>query len=104
MADESNRDEESWHLGPDPTELQHRLAERDAQTSPIELAREHSYQRLDRPLYILTVERVALFAIAGWALLTRLISLGMRPLSPSEASHALLDLRVADMGRDALSN
>jgi hypothetical protein len=104
MAEESNRDQGGWHLGPDPAESRLFPAPHQIEPAPIELAREHRYERLDSPLYVLTVERAALFTIAVWALATRLFALAMRPLSASEASHALLDLQIADAGREALLN
>jgi len=104
MTDESNRDQGGWHLGPEPADPRLLPTAHHIEPSPIELAREQRSEGLDRPLYVLTVERAALFTIAGWAFATRLIALAMRPLSPSEASHALLDLQIAEAGRDALLN
>ncbi len=48
--------------------------------------------RLDRPLYVLTVEHLGWIIVALYAFATRLILLGLRPLSSEEARRALLEL------------
>jgi predicted membrane-bound mannosyltransferase len=50
--------------------------------------------RLDRPLYVLTVEHLGWIIVALYAIATRLILLGLRPLGSEEARRALLELAV----------
>jgi len=52
-------------------------------------ARNLSRERLDRALHVVTLENLGWAVIAAYATLTRLLALGARPLTPSEAGHAL---------------
>jgi hypothetical protein len=48
-------------------------------------------QPLDRIVQVITVEGLAWSAIALWTVVTRLVGLGIPPLAPSEARHALFE-------------
>ena len=102
MTEQSERDAERWRLGPDPADSLGASTEPSSEGARVEGARGRGYAPLDRALYVLTVERAAFVAVALWALATRLLGLAMRPLSGLEAAHALLDLQIAEAGRDAL--
>jgi uncharacterized protein (TIGR03663 family) len=85
---------EEWHLGVEPDDHQeHELIERPSVT-----ARSLSRERLERPLHVITVEHLGWVAIAAYAVLTRLATLGARPLGSIEAAHALYELDLANTG------
>ncbi|HLW72109.1 MAG TPA: hypothetical protein VKS22_15970 [Candidatus Binataceae bacterium] len=77
---------EEWQLGGD-TDTELTLPEVPRPARP---PAESGYERLERPLQVVTVEHLAWIAIGGWTLLTRLSALGDRPLTPAEARHALV--------------
>jgi predicted membrane-bound mannosyltransferase len=58
------------------------------------LAADEPPHRLDRPLYVITVEHLGWIIVVLFALATRLVLLGLRPLSSEEARRALLELSV----------
>ncbi len=58
------------------------------------LAASEPPHRLDRPVYVLTIEHLGWIVVGLYALATRLILLGLRPLSSEEARRALLELSV----------
>ncbi len=62
-----------------------------------------SAARLDAPLYVLTVEHLGWAVIALYALITRLLGLGLRPLSSTEAMDALFARDLASRGLGVVS-
>jgi uncharacterized protein (TIGR03663 family) len=99
MASEDKPGPEEWRLGIELGE--HHEADTAAHRRESEL--DLSSARLDRPIQILTAEHMGWFLIAAWALLSRLLLLGSRPLDAGEAGHALLELDLAGSGLQALS-
>ena len=98
MAIEGQGGEGKWQLGPErhepePLELAHAVA------APEEPEHDLSAERLERPVFVLTVEHLWYFLIAAWAIATRLLALDRRPLTPAEAARALFDLDFAQNGR-----
>lgn len=91
-------DEEKWQLGIQLHPGEEKL--RDQPAAPAEP--DPANQRLQRPLYVLTVERFAYFVIAAYLIVTRTLALGARPLAPAEATGALAGLAVARDGLAAL--
>ena len=75
-----------WRLGGDSTE-----SATSALIAPGEPPGDRSLDALERPIAVVTVERMAWGLIALWAVATRLIALGARPLSSSEARYALFE-------------
>ena len=103
MAIEGQGGDGKWQLGlgrhePEPLVLPHAAA------APEEPERDLSAERLERPVFVLTVEHVWYFLIAAWALATRRLALGRRPLSPAEAARALFDLDLAQNGPSVLGH
>lgn len=91
-------DEEKWQLGIElhpRHEVLREQAEVAARPDPIR-------QRLERPLYVLTVEHFAYCVIAAYLIATRTLGLGAPPLAPAEAAGALASLGVAHGGLVAL--
>ncbi|MGD0289873.1 MAG: hypothetical protein ABSC63_09505 [Candidatus Binataceae bacterium] len=85
---------EEWRLGIELSDdHEHEFAE-----SAAEPARNLSYERLERPLHVVTAENLGWVAIAAYAVLTRLTALGARPLDGIEASHALYEFDLASTG------
>jgi uncharacterized protein (TIGR03663 family) len=92
---------DEWRLGLEPAEP----AAPPAQPAPAEPAPQPdlSAARLDRPLYTVTVERLGWLAVALYAVLSRLLVLGMRPLNPRGAGGALFALRLWRDGLNAFA-
>lgn len=63
-----------------------------------------SHVRLTRPIYVVTAEHLAWYLVAVYALVTRTLALGARPLDASQAADALSALALATNGRDALGS
>ena len=103
MAIEGQGGESKWQLGlerhePEPLELAHAVA------APEEPEHDLSAERLERPVFVLTVEHLWYFLIATWAIATRLLALDRRPLTPAEAARALFDLDLAQNGPAVFSH
>lgn len=95
---------ENWRLGinlPASEAAAHRPAPEIAPPAARQL--EPPAARLDRPFYILTVEHFSYALIVAFTLVTRLAALGRRPLTASEAAHAMLDQAIARGGLAELS-
>jgi len=93
MPDQNPRDIDEWHLGLESGEPRHtQPANREPEPS------NPSHDRLEAPLYVVTVEHLGWAIIALYALITRLGALGLRPLSSIEASQALFARDLASRG------
>lgn len=94
LPDKSGPTEE-WRLGIEPTH--------EPLPPPSETASTYdlSQQRLTRPVHVLTVEHLGWILIAAWALLTRFLLLGARPLAGGEAMRALFEYDLANRTREA---
>src|SRR5882757_5864956 len=53
--------------------------------------RERSDTRLERPVHVVTAEHLGWYAIALWAVATRMVALGARPLDPAPARSAMFE-------------
>jgi uncharacterized protein (TIGR03663 family) len=110
MPDQTRRDIDEWHLGIEGPEAPHPQspAQLPAQLpapiiEPQPPAPNLSDDRLDTPLYVVTVEHLGWAAIALYALITRLGALGLRPLNSIEAARALLAREIGARGLAVLS-
>lgn len=99
MTEPPLRDSEEWRLGHEPD---HPLPQQAPAPTPAPAAPDLSEQRLERPLYVVTIEHLGWAAIALYALLTRLAALGLRPLSPAEAGSAMFALDISKRGLGVL--
>jgi|SRR5208282_2839150 len=63
-----------------------------------------SHQRLTRAVYVVTAEHLGWYLIAVYALVTRAIALGARPLDAAPARDALAALAIAAHGSAALAS
>ena len=61
-----------------------------------------SVGRLTRPVHVITAEHLGWYAIAIWAVITRLLALGARPLDAAAARTALLERALAREGLQAV--
>ncbi|MGD0075893.1 MAG: hypothetical protein ABSD31_16350 [Candidatus Binataceae bacterium] len=99
MAIEGKDRDDKWHLGAVEPHEDHPHERETPPAPPVaEPEPDPSARILERPLYVLTVEHLAYFLIAAWTIATRLVALGIRPLTPAEATHALFDLKLARDG------
>jgi predicted membrane-bound mannosyltransferase len=80
---------DGWLLGGEPVEPH--VLPGSAEPVP-----DRSRVALERPIAVLTVERLAWSLIALWAVLTRMLALGARPLSNTEARNALFEFDLAN--------
>ena len=62
-----------------------------------------SAERLARAVYVVTVEHLAWYVVAGYAIVTRIVALGARPLDPAPARDALAAFYIAAHGRAAFA-
>src|SRR5579859_1510548 len=86
---------DEWRLGIDPETIAH------DESAIIDSAPGLSDDRLARPLVVVTVERFAWLLIAAWALITRLVAVGARPLTSPEARAALFAYDLANRTNEA---
>src|SRR5215471_8073120 len=77
---------DEWELGPEPQQDHELVPPIEAEPKP-----DLSTLRLTRTLQVVTVEHLAWVGLAIWALITRFVQLGMAPLAPYEARHALFE-------------
>src|SRR5580704_10053319 len=62
-----------------------------------------SAERLARAVYVVTVEHLAWYVVAGYAVVTRIAALGARPLEAAQARDALAAFYIAAHGRAAFA-
>ena len=91
MASAQRSDSDEWRLGIElgehhELELVHPLSEPQ---------RDLSLERLERPLEVVTVERLGWALVALYAILTRLAFLAARPIDAAEARQALFEYGLA---------
>ena len=103
MPDQTRRDIDEWHLGIDGPEVARPHLPAPVKEPEPPPPPNLSDDRLDTPLYVLTVEHLGWVALALYALLTRLGALGLRPLDFIEASRALFAREIAGRGLGVLS-
>jgi len=92
----SGKETEEWRLGIEPGT--HEVPE--APREP-DAPRDHSAERLERPLCVVTVEHLGWATVGVLALASRLVMLGARPLDSAEAGHALAELALLRSGPSA---
>jgi uncharacterized protein (TIGR03663 family) len=94
MASAQRSDSDEWRLGIELGE-HHELELVHPASEP---HRDLSLERLERPLEVVTVERLGWAVVALWAIFTRLAFLAARPLDASEAQQALFQYDLAANG------
>ncbi len=102
MAGADRIPDDEWRLDDESTdraEHEPRLAPPHPAT-PVNL----SHERLTRAVYVVTAEHLGWYLIAIYALVTRVIALGARPLDAAPARDALAALAMATHGRAALAS
>jgi predicted membrane-bound mannosyltransferase len=101
MAGADRIPDDAWRLGEESAEQaapQPRLASPTA-----ELAVNLSHRRLTRAVYVVTAEHLAWYMIAAFAIVTRTIALGARPLDAAQGTDAFSAFEIAAHGRPALA-
>jgi len=84
MAAQGHGGQSDWHLGAEPIPL------RQTAALPAEryLPPNRSHERLERPLVVVTTERLGWILVIAYAAAVRLLMLGGRPLDAAEASRS----------------
>src|ERR1700722_7502978 len=104
MAGADRIPDDEWRLEEEPLE---RVEPEPPSSAPTEkLAFNLSQVRLTRAVCVVTAEHLGWYIVAGYALITRTIALGARPLDAAQATDALTAFLIAQHGRlaFALSN
>ena len=101
MAGTERIPDDVWRLDEEPLE---RVEPEPASTAPTaKLAYDLSHARLSRAVYVVTAEHLGWYIVAGYALITRTIALGARPLDAPQATNALAAFLIAQHGRAAFA-
>jgi predicted membrane-bound mannosyltransferase len=93
--------DDEWRLDEEPLERAEPEPASEAPTA--KLAFNLSHARLTRPVYVVTAEHLGWYLVAAYALITRTIALGARPLDMPQARDALAGYLVAQHGRAAFA-
>jgi predicted membrane-bound mannosyltransferase len=101
MAGEERFPDDEWRLDEEPLERVEQEPPSEAPTA--KLSYNLSHQRLTRAVYVVTAEHLGWYAVAAYALITRTVALGARPLDPAQAHDALAAFVIAGHGRRALA-
>jgi uncharacterized protein (TIGR03663 family) len=91
---------DQWHLGEEAEEPREE-SEPQPPLSRAPTVSNLSRDRLTRPVYVMTAEHLGWSLVGAYALVTRLMALGARPLDPDEARRALATLVIAKHGLGA---
>ncbi len=102
MAGTDRIPDDEWRLGDESIEP----AEHEPRLVPLttETAVNLSHERLSRPVYVVTAEHLGWYLVAVYALVTRAIALGARPLDAVQARDALAALAIATHASAALAS
>ncbi len=101
MASPERIPDDEWRLDEEPIER----AEPEPRLAPptARIAFNLSHQRLTRAVYVVTAEHLGWYLVAAYALITRTIALGARPLDPAPATDAFAAFLIAAHGRAAFA-
>jgi uncharacterized protein (TIGR03663 family) len=94
--------EDQWRLGDEP-DGPREPDEPRVDPSHAPTVSNLSRERLTRPVYVVTAEHLGWSVIAVYAVMTRMMALGGRPLDPSEARRALAAFAMSKHGLGALA-
>jgi predicted membrane-bound mannosyltransferase len=101
MTEADRIPDDAWRLDDDESiERQPRPAPPPTTTG---IAVNLSDQRLARAVYVVTAEHLGWYVVAAYALVTRVIALGARPLDSAQATGALASSVIAAHGRVAFA-
>ena len=101
MAGAERIPDDEWRLDEEPLERVEPEPPSEAPTA--KLAFNLSQVRLTRAVYVVTAEHLGWYIVAAYALITRTIALGARPLDAAQATDALTALLIAQHGRAAFA-
>jgi predicted membrane-bound mannosyltransferase len=101
MASAERTTDNEWRLDDESSEG--REDQPPLAPTPAENAAKLSHERLTRPIYVVTAEHFAWYLVVAYALITRAVALGARPLDPAQATDALTALLIAQHGRLAFA-
>jgi uncharacterized protein (TIGR03663 family) len=101
MAGEEIIPDDEWRLEDESSE--HVEQEPPSEAPTAKLTYNLSQQRLMRAVYVVTAEHLGWYVVAAYALITRTIALGARPLDAAQGTDALTALLIARHGRPAFA-
>ena len=101
MAQSDRIPDDAWRLDDEPGAP----AMREPALTPVTTAIpiNLSHDRLTRAMYVVTAEHLAWYVVALYALVTRVVALGARPLDPAPAVDAQAAFLIAGHGRAAFA-
>jgi predicted membrane-bound mannosyltransferase len=101
MAEADRIPDDAWRLDDESIER----AEHQPRLTPptTAIAVNLSHERLARAVYVVTAEHLGWYVVAAYALVTRVMALGARPLDPAQATGALAASVIAAHGRAAFA-
>ena len=103
MTEEDRIPDDEWRLDEEPIERPAPDPRSTAPTEEIAIASNLSHERLKRAVYVVTAEHLAWYVVAAYAIITRTIALGARPLDTAQATGALAASVIAAHGRMAFA-
>jgi predicted membrane-bound mannosyltransferase len=101
MAGEEIFPDDQWRLEDEPIEPVEPEPASEAPTA--ELTFNLSQIRLTRAVYVVTAEHLGWYVVAAYALITRTIALGARPLDAARGTDAFAAFLIAQHGRTAFA-
>jgi uncharacterized protein (TIGR03663 family) len=101
MAGEEIIPDDEWRL--EDESIEHAEQEPPSEAPTAKLTYNLSQQRLMRAVYVVTAEHLGWYIVAAYALITRTIALGARPLDATQGTDALTALLIALHGRPAFA-
>jgi hypothetical protein len=100
VAETEKIPDDEWRLDDEPIRVEHEPALTPVTTA---IASNLSHERLTRAVYVVTAEHAAWYVLALFAIATRLIALGARPLDPAQGTQAVAAFLIAGHGRAAFA-
>jgi len=101
MAGEERFPDDEWRLDEEPLERVEQEPPSEAPTA--KLSYNLSHERLTRAIYVVTAEHLGWYVVVAYALITRTMALGARPLDAAQGTDALTAFLIAAHGRAAFA-
>jgi predicted membrane-bound mannosyltransferase len=101
MAGAERFPDDEWRLDEEPLERVEQEPPSEAPTA--KLSYNLSQQRMMRAVYVVTAEHLGWYVVVAYALITRTMALGARPLDAAQGTDAITSFLIAQHGRLAFA-